>query len=100
MSVLEGNALANWVVETLKELGHSEPEKWVAYLNMIPVAADEVPGELKQMLSVNRALRMVLAEADINTFDIRMLVRDDVDLETWKTYLKESVLPFMVRNGI
>lgn len=89
-----------WVTNTLTELGHENPSKWEQYLDTITmVERDELSTAFMKRMAVNRALRNLLGGLEINTFDIRMMILDDVGDEEWMQIMKDGVLKFIADNN-
>lgn len=93
--------LVKWVTTTLTELRHPNPKEWEDKLSVTKeIHPGEPLEEYQQIFKINRALRYLLGESRINTFEIRFMIIDGDDVDSWKHLLKTKVLPFIVDNNI
>lgn len=98
---IEYENLTEWVNSILTNLGHENPSFWEYRKAVVTeVKPGEPLPELMQIIQINRAIRYLFAECELNTFDIRMLIIDTDDVNEWKTYMENNILPFIVRNRI
>lgn len=100
-AVKQPENLTYWFSDEMAKQGHSDPTAWEVRKKVVK---ETNPGEplieLFQILQINRAIRYLLADSELNTFDIRMLIIDGPDVPFWKTNMKNYVIPFLVKNQI
>lgn len=72
----------------LKESGQPEATKWFLGL------------QEDSRKIVNERLRLVVARSPENSFNIRFCICDDGTDEDWEEALRETVIPFAIKNKV
>lgn len=94
--------LTTWVSKRLEEMGHPEPTRWESRKAVMPEThpGEPLPAHM-QIIQINRALRYILSECELNTFDLRMMIFDTPDINHWKSGLEDGgVLEFIALNNV
>ena len=93
--------LIEWVTEELTKLGHPEPSRWQQHLNIVPETNPDLPLPLdQQQFKINRVFQLVLGRANVNTFDLRMLLTQFEDVGVWQTCYSKHILPFVAAQQL
>lgn len=91
--------LVAMVTEALTTAGHQRPSDWQRRLHADAINLD-LPDDQRRFL-VNRALRMVLADAvGENTMDIRYCLVDQGEIVDWFRLVQAEVVPCIVRHNL
>lgn len=85
------------VNNALSEAGHPNPAAWHSYVQS-DVFGNADP--FVQRFLINRAFRLILAEAQENTMNVRFCLVDNGELIDWLRLFKDQVIPCVQRNSL
>jgi len=99
ITYLKDHELSQWVINKLKELGHSRSRAWL--LNKSEPIMGNDP---YVMIQINNRLRQVVGELDVmgvrNTIMERAALVHDLPVDKWKELISQSVLPLIAKHQL